>query len=312
MSYIFNDKNVAKMAYIYYCEKCDYGCNKKYNYNKHLDTAKHKIVTNTDINIDKVALKKFTCECGKNYKHRQNLFTHRKKCNFKNENIIDISNNDQVLLLDNSNIDYKTLIFQLINENKEFKDLIIKQQDQIGELIPKVGNNNNNTNNINQKFNVQIFLNEKCKDAINMNEFIKSIEISLQQLDITKNKGLVNGLSNAIVENMNKLSLYKRPLHCTDTKRETLYIKNDDVWEKDKDKTQIKQAIKDLSHKQYKTLFDWTKDNPDFKNNDNKQQYFAKALSAIGKQTENINDKVIKNICSNYYLKDDLPNNNEE
>ena len=300
-----NEKNEQK----YICEKCDYVTCKKYDFNRHIKTQKHIKITNDD----KESAKKFACECGKNYKHRQNLFTHKKRCNYQKEVSIDLSNTEYSLIpFNGENTDYKALIFQLIKENKEFKDLIIKQQNQISELIPKVGNNNNNTNNINQKFNVQIFLNEQCKDAINMNEFIKSIEISLEQLDVTKNKGLANGLSNAIVENMSKLSLYKRPLHCTDAKRETLYIKNDDVWEKDKDKTQIKQAIKDLSSKQYKTLYSWTKDNPDFKEDDSKQDYFARLISVMGKDIKNVDEKVIKNLCSNYYLKDNLPNNNED
>ena len=122
------------------------------------------------------------------------------------------------------------------NDNKEMREIIIKQHDhmvkqekQISELIPKIGNNNVHTNIQNNKFNIQVFLNEQCKDAINMSDFVKSIEVSLQQLDYTKEKGFVNGLSSVIIENMNKLGLYERPIHCTDTKRETLYIKDDDA-----------------------------------------------------------------------------------
>ena len=186
-----------------------------------------------------------------------------------------------------------------MTENNELKK-------QIGDLIPKIGNTNNTINNINQKFNIQIFLNEQCKDAINMNDFIKSIEISLEHLDVTKNSGLANGLSNAIIENMNKLSLYERPLHCTDIKRETLYIKDNDSWEKDKSKEKIKKAIKNISNKQYKALKEWTEINPDFNNDDNKQEFFAKTLSVIGKDIDNVDDKIIKNICNKIYVKDKI------
>jgi hypothetical protein len=131
-----------------------------------------------------------------------------------------------------------------VKTNKEMREIIIKQQDQISELLPKIGNNFITNNNNNNKFNIQVFLNERCKDAINMSDFIKSIQVSLQQLDYTKQNGIVNGLSNVIIENMNKLGLYQRPIHCTDIKRESLYIKDDDNWEKDVNKEKIRKAIK--------------------------------------------------------------------
>ena len=118
-----------------------------------------------------------------------------------------------------------------------------------------------------------MFLNEKCKDAININDFVKSIEISLEQLNFTKNKGLTEGLSNAIVENMNKLSLYERPLHCTDIKRETLYIKDDNKWEKNDSKDKLKKAIKKASSKNYEALNKWIKENPDYMEDENKKTF---------------------------------------
>ena len=140
---------------------------------------------------------------------------------------------------------------------------------------------------------------------------LNQIEVSLDQLDVTKSKGLAEGLSNVILESISKLSLYERPLHCTDIKRETLYIKDNNSWEKDKDRTKIKKVIKDASSKQYKTLQQWTQENPDFNDDDSKQEYFAKTVSAIGKDTDKIEEKVIKKICSNIYLKesfDDIDN----
>jgi hypothetical protein len=164
-----------------------------------------------------------------------------------------------------------------------------------------VGNNITTTN---QKFNIQVFLNEKCKDAINMSDFIKSIEVSLQQLDYTKHNGLVNGLSNVIIENMNKLGLYQRPIHCTDIKRESLYIKDDDNWEKDTNKEKIKRVIKNVSTKQFYALSKWTKENPDFQNNENKQNYYTHTLVAIANNKQHNDDKIIKKLCTSSYIKE--------
>jgi hypothetical protein len=137
-----------------------------------------------------------------------------------------------------------------------------------------------------------------------MKDFIESIKISLQQLDLIQSKGLAEGLTNAILENISKLSLYKRPIHCTDIKRETLYIKHDDIWEKDKTKESIKKAIKELCHKPYYTLKEWLDNNPNYMDDENKQHYFIQTTRSLGKKCDTIDDKVIKNICFNTYIKD--------
>ncbi len=306
--------SVEKVAFKYNCIFCHYNTNNKFNYNKHLSTSKHKKVTKPQLlvteNEEKLQNdeKEFVCVCGKKYNHRQNLYHHKKKCNFKSENtqLSIVENND----LKEDNEELKGLVCKLITENNEIKNTILKENQelraQVNELIPKIGNNN--TTNIKQKFNINVFLNEKCKDAININDFIKSIEISLEQLDFTKQKGLSSGLSNAIVENMNKLSVYERPLHCTDVKRETLYIKEDDEWSKDGSKEKIKKAIKKVSNKNYNALQEWKSQNPDFLVNTEKQDYFTKTISTIGKPISTIDEKVIKNLCKETYVK----NINEE
>ena len=189
---------------------------------------------------------------------------------------------------------------------------IMEQQTQLGKLIPNMGNTINNTANFRQKFNINIFLNEKCKDALNMDEFIEQMQLTLNNLDITKSKGLVEGISNIFIENMNKLSLYERPLHCTDTKRDTLYIKDKDAWERDKDKTKIKEALQSLNKNHFKLIQEWIKENPDFKEVEEKQDYFAKLLKTCGTNLEGISDKVIKKICTSAYLKDELKDLDEK
>jgi len=315
---------LQKVASFFECEPCKYKTRNKNNFQKHLLTTKHAKYNAIQPFCNIVATcNMYTCKCGKQYPYRASLFNHSKKCTYIDEPNSDscnglVATNDasktEIMVQTNDQIDYKEMFFKMVEENKEVKELLTKQQEQICELIPKIGNitmvntvnnvNNVNTvNNVNQKLNINIFLNEKCKDAVNINDFVKNIEISLQHIDFTKNKGLAEGLTNAIIENMSKLSLYERPMHCTDIKRETLYIKDNDVWEKDNDKTKIKKAIKDVSNKQFRTIKKWTDENPDFQEVETKQDYFARILSVLGKDPSTVNDKVIKKICNNAHLK---------
>ena len=312
MTYTILPKNAKNFC----CETCDFNTSNKCNYLKHLDTRKHKILTKVDTNLAKNAAPSFVCLCGKSYKHRQSLYSHKKVClkSVNGETALEHSNvnneNNEIINNSNNNNDFKDLVCKMMIENNEIKTMLIKEnqelRSQIKELIPKVGSNNSvtNNNNINNKFNIQIFLNEQCKDAINIKDFIDSIKISLQQLEQIQNKGLVEGLATAILENIGRLSLYERPIHCTDIKRETLYIKHDDIWEKDETKQNIKKAIKDLSHKPYSTLKEWLDNNPNYMDDENKQNYFIQTTRSLGHKCDSIDTKVIKKICINTYIKD--------
>ena len=306
---IKNEKNEKK----YFCKFCNFVTCKKTDFNRHILTDKHKMLTHVDKKNEKNEKKEFGCVCGKKYKHRQSLSVHKKKCIFINENttLITIENKKEILETKEDNKVLKEDNKELKEDNKELKVMIkelikenAKQQQQITELIPKIGNNNNNTINNNQNFNINVFLNEKCKDAINMTDFIKSIEVSIQQLDFTKQNGLASGLSKTIMDNMNKLSVYERPLHCTDVKRETLYIKDENEWIKDNNKEKIKHAIKKASGKNYNALQDWKTENPDFLKDDSKTDYFTKTISTIGKTDGATEEKIIKNLCKETYVKD--------
>jgi hypothetical protein len=307
---------LQKTASIFRCETCDFATGNKCNYLKHLDTRKHKTLTKTDTNLAKNATPLFECLCGKSYKHRQSLYAHKKICLKKDvaigETALEHSNVNENSIVNNNNNDvnndFKDLVCKMMIENNEIKAMLIKEnqdlRSQIKELIPKVGSNTITNNNINNKFNIQIFLNEQCKDAINIKDFIQSIKISLEQLEQIQNKGLVEGLATAILENIGRLSLYERPIHCTDIKRETLYIKHDNIWEKDETKQNIKQAIKELSHKPYSTLKEWLDNNPNYMDDENKQNYFIQATRCLGQKCDTIDTKVIKKICFNTYIKD--------
>ena len=275
------------------CINCNYNTSRKSQYERHLTTDKHKRLQNNDAGT--ILTKKYICECGTEYKYRQGLYNHRKTCKGeKKENIIIQSENKDEM---------KELVFKLISENQELKNTVLQEnkelRKQISELIPKVGNTINSNNK--QKFNINVFLNEKCKDALSMDEFIDKIEVSMKNLLTTKEKGQVYGISNIIMENMNKLSLYERPLHCTDKKRETLYVKNNE-WEKDDNKEHINKALKKVESKQLKNLNVWLEEHPNYMNNSVEQEEFAKLMSECGKSIDDGREKIIKKLCDNVYI----------
>ena len=272
------------------CKNCNYYTSRKSQYDRHLLTLKHEKITN-DNNLEQKVPNEFICECGKKYNYLSGLSRHRKTCKGEKKETAIIENEE--------NVDYKSMFFEIIKKNNEFQDLLMKQSQQISELIPKVGNTINSNNK--QKFNINVFLNEKCKDALSMDEFIDKIEVSMKNLLTTKEKGQVYGISNIIMENMNKLSLYERPLHCTDKKRETLYVKNN-IWEKDDNKEHINKALKKVESKQLKNLNVWLQEHPNYMNNSREQEEFAKLMSECGKSVDDGREKIIKKLCDNVYL----------
>ena len=291
--------NLGQKSHVeYFCKNCNFISSHKSKYERHLDTRKHKMLTNTE---EKGTKPLFVCDCGKNYKYRQSLSIHKKKCTFikNDENVI--NSNKKLIKSEVESISESIIIKELKTIIVQQQNQINKQQEQISELIPKIGNTTNNIQN--NKFNINVFLNEQCKDAINMSDFIKSLHITFEQLDFTNKKGLADGLSKSIIDNMNKLSIYQRPMHCTDIKRETLYIKDEDSWSKDKSKEKIKGAIKKASSKNFNALMDWKMSNPDYMNDEDKTNYFTKTISTIGKPSSTIDEKVIKNLCKETYVK---------
>jgi hypothetical protein len=299
-----NEKNAEK----YVCLICDFKCSKKSNYENHLVTQKHKMVTK----MPEKCLDEFRCEfCNGLYKYKSGLSRHKKKCHATkvSDDILSDTNNandelkELVIKLMVNNNDKMNVLMQ---ENNDLRTQLCKQNQQITELIPKITHNTINNINTNNKFNIQVFLNEQCKDAINFDDFIKSIKVNLQQLDYTKNNGLADGLTHIIMENIKNMNVYERPLHCTDIKRETLYIKNYNNWSKDVNNTNIKNAINKVSTKQYGALNNWVQENPDYATDDAKQYYYAKTLSIIGKPTGNIDNKIIKNLCNENHVKNIL------
>ena len=263
-------KKMPKNAEIYVCEKCNFKCSKKSNFDKHLLTRKHKILTNPNEKMPKNAAA-FQCECGKVYKHNSTLSSHKKKCTF-----IIVMTKSEIVPIQSENNDYKHLLMQAMNEMKEQrqefidemkkKDQMLAHKDELmGQMIDKVGNTTNNTSN---NLNINMFLNEECKDAINFSDFIEKIEISHHDLENNAQLGFVNGITKILMDNLKQLNLYQRPIHCTDTKRETLYIKDDNKWGKTDSDKKLEGAIQEVSRKSIGSLLQWKQNNPDYENID--------------------------------------------
>ena len=288
-----DDKKSLKKASNFYCEKCKAYFVRQYDYNRHLMTAKHQMDDKWMTEKAQKASNYFKCSCGKQYKYRQGLHKHQLKC-------VKIEKNEEIK--DTENIDYKEMFLKMMKQNNEL-------MSQVTDLIPKVGNNNNNT--IKQKFNVNIFLNKECKDAITMNEFIKKIEVSLGNLLTTRDKGITEGVSDIFIENMNKLSLHERPMHCTDVKREIVYIKSDDPdnsssWKVDEENRELKEALQKVSKVQQQNLKKWTDENPNWQKDTKLQKEYMKLVknSTDDLKENRREEKVIKRLCSKSYLSD--------
>ena len=299
-----DDPETKKNTNKYNCKKCYFITCKKTDYTRHLETQKHKnnknddlLMTDDDFKNEKNEKneKIYYCQCGKKYKYKQGIHVHRKKCNFKNS-LTDINENNQETALtttikEESDISYKTMFLDMMKQNKEL-------QNTICEMIPKMGNTvntTNNTNNINN-INVTVFLNDKCKDAISMTDFIKMIDISLDDLYVTKNKGLIGGISNIFVNQLNKLPLVQRPIWCSDKKRKRLFIK-EDTWTEDTDNIKTAQAIKSVSVLQTKNINKYTKEKPNWIKNDKEKDdyiYIVKTTTdTVEDKTNPIIDKMI-------------------
>jgi len=278
-----------KVASEHYCEKCDYKCSRKNDFDKHCETKKHKMIQNDTLLSQKIAEEfpnHFSCICGKFYSKRPNLYRHRKTCSMVNKT---------------SNMSDTELVKFLITE---FKEVILEQSSKMMELaaIPKSANTNNNcTNNTNNQFNLQFFLNEKCKDAMNMSDFINSIQIENDDFENMGKLGYVQGISNIFIKNLKSLEETKRPIHCNDIKRETLYIKENDVWDKDENKKKVRHAIAMIAHKNFKYIPIWTEANPQAfdgttKKNDQYMRIANQVTSAITPDDETGINKIIKNV----------------
>jgi hypothetical protein len=289
------------LSFKYYCSKCHYGTCKKSNYESHLDSLKHSKETFGNKNQPLLSQNKHPCEyCNKSYHARSGLWKHKKKC------ITNIS----LIITETTNKDelkQKTeeLINFLMKENSEFKQLIIDQNKQMFELAKNSGNNNNNnSHNTNNSFNLQFFLNETCKDALNIMDFVSQLQVSIKDLEETGRLGFVEGISKIFINGLNNLDISNRPVHCSDSKREVLYIKDNDQWNKEsEDKVVLTNALKHVVSKNMKLIPEWRDQHPKCNDSDSKEndRYLKIVMEAMPGSTkeESTNNycKIIKNIA---------------
>jgi len=292
ISYKKNAENLP----IFECKTCDFNTSNKTDYERHINTNKHKKLQINYISTLKTGLPLLVCKCGKEFNHRQNLWKHKQKCPAHLKTMPD-----------------NELIMFLLKENKEFKEMIIEQSSkmmeqnsimlEIASKPSTINNNNTNTNCHNKQFNLQVFLNEKCKNAMNMTDFVSSLEIVSDDLENIGKLGYVQGISNIFMKGLKGLDESERPIHCTDKKRETLYIKNSNVWDKDDNREKMNLVIKELAHKNFKYIPIWTDANPSYndgttKKNDQYMRIVNQVMTCISPDDESGFNKIIKNVAS--------------
>lgn len=308
---MFSNKIQQISSAKFYCEICDYHTSRKCNYDEHLLTSKHKSAMFSNEN-PAISSAKFMCpKCCKLYKDNSGLWRHKKKCLAEDiDNIVSTTQQQSQVQSQNQTYDQPNkdnLIEYLIKENAEFKSLIMELVKKENNTLTNINSNNINSNN--KTFNLQFFLNEQCKDALNIGEFVDSIKVQLSDLETVGHIGYVEGVSKILIKNLNELDVVKRPIHCSDLKREVLYIKDDDKWSKEnEDKLVIKKAIKDVANKNIRQITEWANLNPDCKQSDSKKndQYLKIVMNSMSggsneEQNHNI-DKIIKNITKSVII----------
>ena len=306
------DKNPAFSGHKFSCSLCDFHTSKKSHYNEHLSTLKHKNQLVGDVQLTNPASfrppGKFCCsKCCKQYQSRNGLWKHQKKC------------------IEDSGGENSADIKQSLLSDKELMMMLVKQNTQLMEVLKNGTHNNthsNNTNNNhshNKTFNLQFFLNETCKDAMNIGDFVSSIKPQLEDLEATGRLGYVEGISNIILNNLKTLQIHDRPIHCSDQKREVIYIKDNDEWTKeDDDKPILTKAIKVIANENIKNIKEWRNEYPDCTSADSKKNnLYLKIVSnsmsgtSAEESSKNIN-KIISNVAKQVVIdktgRDTLPN----
>ena len=294
------ETNFTHISQKYICECCNIKTNNKKDYNKHILTAKHKKLTSVNTmetinsqNIENIHI--FTCKiCNKEYLSRVGLWKHNKTC-INNQK----DTKDNEYMYQGINIkDKDALVLHLLKQNGDLQNKIIEMTSNSSIT----NNNSHNTTNIDKNFNLNFFLNNTCKNAMNITDFVSSIQMNLEDLEHTGRSGYIEGISNIIIKNLNKLEKHFRPLHCSDFKREVLYIKNNNEWTKEtENKPILTKAIKTIANKNIKQISEWKDNYPDcIKADSNKNDLYLKIVSnSMNGLTKEEGDKNINKIITN-------------
>ena len=291
----------AKNAGLFHCEECHFNCSKLSNWNAHITTRKHEIRTNTNKYEPKKCrklpndTKVYNCDCGSHFKHASSLWNHKQHCsgvphssNDETLASIDLEDKDEVidkLMVVNSEM--MNMVTTLVTQNQEMQKTMMeltKSSQVTNNTI-----NNTHTNSHNKTFNLQFFLNETCKDAMNITDFVNSLKLNLHDLEKVGELGYAEGISRMFVKGLNELEVTRRPIHCSDLKREIIHIKDHDKWERDNSaQDRLKRAIKELSNKNIMLLDDWQKENPGCTEYDHRKNdiYLRMVMEAMGPSDE--------------------------
>ena len=302
-------KKSLKKSPVFSCKICDYITCKKSDFDKHISTRKHggmvTMETMETKKSQKVAQHNVCKKCNKVYNTRSGLWKHVKICDYIT-NVTELSsehckNEEITVKIDNlySIPNKDDLLLKLIKDNDEMMKIIKGQQEQINSIIPKLGNITNNNTTMNNNFNLNVFLNEQCKDALNISDFIDSLKITLEDLLFSKTNGISRGITDVLIKGLKELDIHKRPIHCTDIKRDTMYIKDEDKWQKDENHDMMKNTIVKIADMERTALQQWAIDNPDWTETERKQIEYLTMMRSICEPIENYNNyerKIIKNL----------------
>ena len=301
-------KKSQKVAKKFVCEKCDYSSNKESDYNKHLLTRKHQMVYN---GIQKSREKSQTniCSCGKVYKHISGLYRHKKTCTFEqnNEEIEEFEKNEKIEKIEKIEIsekkekveetdknDYKEMFMAMMEKNNELQSALL-------EVIPKIGDTTTNSHNTNN-FNINVFLNEKCKDAINIMDFVRSLQLQLKDLENMGKLGFVEGTSKIFIDGLKELDLHKRPIHCSNSQQEILYVKDNDMWgQESESKDKMKMAIDEINKANMKQIPKWITENPTYAGDEEYMKIISNIMKADIEEDKN---KIINNVAKETLIDD--------
>jgi hypothetical protein len=282
------------------CELCEFVSSKESNLHKHFSTRKHQervveiVLSSKKMPKNATTSHDYRCvKCDRHFTTNSGLWKHKKVC----INAVSASENKE----NKEDIAKLTaLITQLMTQNTE----LIKK---IGTTNNTINNNTNNTNNINKSknFNIQFFLNETCKDALNISEFVESLKITLEDLDFSRKNGLVSGITDVMIKGLKQLDVTKRPIHCTDKKRETMYIKDKEKWEKDETHEKMKNTIIQIAKKERNALTEWVDENPNWMETESKQIEYLTIMRNVCEPIEDYdknNKKIIRNLTANVFV----------
>ena len=291
----------------YCCEKCNYVTYRKSNYDIHILSPKHKntdiILTNTDAESStENTYSSFTCNCGKKYKHRQSLFSHKKKCTSENLTLTNYSEDS----MNNEMQELKEFMKYLMKENLDMKSMMMEVIKN--GTISNSNNNNINNNSHNKTFNLQFFLNETCKNAMNITDFVDSLNLQISDLEKVGEVGYIEGISSIIIKNLNALDVTERPIHCTDKKRETMYIRDEDKWEKEDEKrNKLHKMVKNVAFKNINLISDFQELHPDWKKINSKysdqiNKIIIESMGGKGDNEYEKEEKIIKRVAKEVFV----------